>query len=68
VNNNDVFSVAAFFIMWCIGMLIMLGGTVIFFVVVWRFMKAHESIAQSLKLLAANIKQYTTDTKEEITM
>lgn len=68
MNNNDAFSLAAFFIMWSIGMLIMLGGTVIFFVAVWRFMKAHESIAQSLKLLAADIKKDPIDTKQELTM
>ena len=42
-----------FFVLWFLLMVGMVVGWVVFLVAVWRGMKAHESIAQSVAMIAA---------------
>ena len=42
----------AFFLIWLAMMVGMVGGWVIVIIAVWRGMKAHESVARSLKAIA----------------
>lgn len=62
---NSVAIGVAFSIVWTIAMLIALGGIVILFIAVWRFVKAHESIARSLQLLALSIDRDKADSEKE---
>ena len=42
------------------GVLMMIGIVVVYIfvgVVVWRFMRAHESIAESIKIIASHLKK-----------
>jgi uncharacterized membrane protein len=41
-----------FFVIWLLMMIGVVVGWIVFLVAVWRGMVAHESIAQSLKLIA----------------
>jgi len=41
-----------FFLVWVIAMIGMVVGYIIFLVAIWRGMKAHESIAETLKQIA----------------
>ena len=41
-----------FFLFWLIMMIGMIAGYIIFLVAIWRGMKAHESIAETLKQIA----------------
>ena len=41
-----------FFILWLIMMIGVVAGWVIFLVAIWRGMKAHESVAESLQQIA----------------
>ena len=43
---------AIFFIIWLLMMGAMIVGWIIFLVAIWRGMKAHESISESLKQIA----------------
>jgi len=46
-----------FFVIWLLLMLGIIAGWIIFLVAVWRGMKAHESIAESLKELSSRQKE-----------
>ncbi len=42
------------------GVLVMIGVVAVYIfvgVVIWRFMRAHESIAESIKIIASNLKK-----------
>jgi hypothetical protein len=41
-----------FFLLWLLMMSGMIGGWIIFLVAAWRGMKAHESVAESLRRIA----------------
>ena len=45
-----------FGIVWFIIMIVLVAVYVLFFIIAWRFMRAHESIATTLKLIAYSIK------------
>lgn len=46
-----------FFVIWLLLMLGIIAGWIIFLVAVWRGMKAHESIAESVKTLVSQQKK-----------
>lgn len=51
-----VVGASLFFVIWLLMMTAGLVGYVILLVAVWRGMKAHESIADTLKYIAANLE------------
>ena len=54
---NNFLGGIVFFIIWLLLMLGMISGWLVFLIAVWRGMKAHESIAESLKELASHQKK-----------
>jgi hypothetical protein len=50
---NNFMGGIIFFVIWLLLMLGIISGWIIFLVAIWRGMKAHESIAESMKELAS---------------
>jgi hypothetical protein len=53
---NNFMGGIIFFAIWLLLMIGMIAGWIIFLIAVWRGMKAHESIAESMKELASQQK------------
>jgi len=54
---NNYLGGIIFFVIWLILMLGVITGWIIFLIAVWRGMKAHESIAESMKELTSHQKK-----------
>jgi hypothetical protein len=54
---NNFMGGIIFFVIWLLLMLGIIAGWIIFLVAVWRGMKAHESIAESMKELVSHPKK-----------
>ena len=56
MNNPSFAAPVIFGLVWLGFMVIMLGAWILFLIAIWRGMKAHESIAESLKTVAEHLK------------
>jgi len=54
---NNYLGGIIFFVIWLILMLGIITGWIIFLIAIWRGMKAHETIAESMKVLASHQKK-----------
>jgi hypothetical protein len=45
-----------FLAIWAVMMILMLGGWVVVLIAIWRGMKAHESLAESVKRISEDIQ------------
>ena len=54
---NNYLGGIIFFVIWLILMLGVIAGWIILLIAVWRGMKAHESIAESMKELTSQQKK-----------
>jgi hypothetical protein len=45
-----------FFLIWLLSVIAIIIGYVVFLVAIWRGMKAHEAIAETLKEIAGQLK------------